>query len=233
MSTPLYVRFTSDATEMTSMIGAARQKLRNLGTDLKLCNLRLRSMAPELCRLGATPDEALDRFIQLEYTPMLEMKKSLAARRNNQEKLVENMRKAMREDAYHTDVMAQLAKRVERTRLETTQCSEETLINAAKAVMTEAEIREKIRAGRVEPNERTMGSRPTAPQNGDIVWIRENTGGRSWAVDWRMQSIVLGSGIVSDGITLYAVCFLDPDCNAVKYRLVMAENMLSQTNVPV
>jgi hypothetical protein len=188
-------------------------------------------MAPELCRLGATPDHALDAFIQHKYNPRLAEKNDLVANKKNQEKLVGRMRDAMNETAYHTDVMAQLAKRVEKTRLEQTQCSEEELLNAAKAVVTEAEIREKIRAGRVEPNDRTMGPRPIAPENGDIVWIRENTGGRSWAVDWRMRGIVLKSGVLSDGITLYAVCFLEPDDDTVEYRLVMADNML--VHVPV
>ena len=228
---PRYVRFTSDATEMAGMLTAANQELRKLRRDLKLCEIRLRSMAPELCRLGATPDHALEAFIENQYTPRLTEKKRLVARKNDQEKLVEDMRKAMREDAYHTDVMAQLAKRVERTRLEQTQCSEEELINAAKAFKTEADIRETIRAGRVEPNDRTMGPRPIAPEKGDIVWIRENTGGRSWCVDWRMMGIVLSSGVVSDGCTMYAVGFLDPDCYAVEYRLVMADSMLGQ--VPV
>ena len=232
MSTPLYVRFTSDATEMAGKLSDAKQKLNQIRIELVSCESKLRKMAPELCRLSMKPDHALDEFIQHKYNPKLAEKNDLVARKNDQKKLVRRMQDAMLEAVYHTDVMAQLAKRVEKTHLEQTQCSEEELINAAKAEMAEGEIREKISARRVEITERTTGPK-SAPEKGDIVWIRENTSGRSWCVDWRMPAIVLKNGVLSDGITRYAVCFIDPDFDRVQYRLVIADEMLSQTKVPV
>ncbi len=89
--------------------------------------------------------------------------------------------------------------------------------------MTEEEIRGKISPMRVDPYEFKL--KVSEPKKGDIVWIHENDGGRSWCVEWRMPTIVLDSEVMSNGSTVYCVCYICTNFGSVGYRLVEAHEM--------
>lgn len=219
-----YMRYTIDASKMEAVLSLATNAMTKLSEELICVQFKIDSLVPVIHILSTTPTTiaSLNEVIMSEYHPALSRKTVLIAEIDSQRKQIESMQLAMLDPKYVADRDARVAMHLENARLKAEERSNEELINEVEKTLideaVQADIRSKIGRGNVYPDNLTQ--RSPIIEVGDVAWVQVFTGGRTHAVNWGVQCVVMKRAASAAGNIAYVVSLFDFYNDRLECRIV-------------
>lgn len=207
------MRYTIDASKMEAELSLAKNAMTTLSEELICVQFKIESMVSAIHIFSRTPTTiaSLNEVIMSEYHPALSRKAVLIAEIDSQRKRIESMQQAMLDPKYVADRDARVVMHLENARLKAEKRSKEELIDQVERTLidhvVQAEIRSKIGAGTVYPENLTQ--RSPIIEEGDVAWVQVFTGDRTPAVNWGVECVVMKRAAAAAGNIAYVVSLFD------------------------